>query len=97
MKSFEQIQQETAEIQFDFLLADLKTADTFLDIAGTTHNGETRARNLQNATAAYTAVERFFPRVRMTEQQSVELQEKLRLLKVRIQLAEHNRLPKNPR
>ena len=39
-----------------FLLADLDTALTFLDIAKTTTNEETRQRNFENARKAYDTV-----------------------------------------
>lgn len=92
MDNFEQLQQQTNEVQLDFLLADVRTAFTFLDIAETTRNTETRARNLQHATAAYAAVERFLPRVTMTGEQSADMQEKLRVLKQRIRSFENSSL-----
>lgn len=95
MKSFGQLHLETHEVQFDFLVADLRTAFTFLDVAKTTQNDETRTRNLQHATEAYAAVERFFPRVEMTEQQRSELQEKLRRLKERIHSFQDHGLHEN--
>ena len=84
MKTFAQIQQETQDIQFDFLMSDLDTAFTFLDIAQTTQNSETRARNLKHANVACAAVEGFSSRVKMTEQQCGQLDEKLHRLQERI-------------
>lgn len=84
MKSFDQLQQETNVLQIDFLLTDLTTALTFVDIAQTTSNCETRARNLGNASLAYKTLMHFLPRVTMTEEQSTELHSKMALLKERI-------------
>ena len=69
----------------DFLLTDLSAACTFLDIANTTQNSATRARNVQNATAAHDAVRRFMPRVPMSEQENGDLLAKLDRLEGRIQ------------
>lgn len=91
MKTFEQLQTETNAVQLGFLLSDLNAAFTFLDIAETTRNGDTRARNVQNATVAYDTIERFRPRVVVTEQQGAELQQQLNLLSRRIQAFKQRR------
>ena len=85
MKSFDQLQQETAALHVDFLFTDLNAASTFLDIAETTRNIETRARNVHNATIAHDAVLRFLPRVTMSARQNTDLKEKLDALLARIQ------------
>ena len=85
MKSFEELQQETRSIHFDFLVTDLNAAHTFLDVAHTTRSGETRERNLRHANAAYDTVMRFVPRVAMSEQQHAELHERLDQLKDRLE------------
>lgn len=72
MKTFAEIQQETRTVQYNFLIADLATGNTFLDVACTTHNPTTRARNIENARVAYTTVARFGGRLVMSlEQESV--------------------------
>lgn len=49
MKSFRELQQETNDLHLNFLVTDLSTAFTFLEVAQTTRNAETRARNIQHA------------------------------------------------
>ncbi len=77
MKNFDQLQQETQAAQFGFLITDADTALIFLDVARTTRNDETRARNRENAAVAYATVQKFRARVVTTEQQDAELDEKL--------------------
>ena len=89
MKKFEQLRKETSAIHLDFLLTDLGAASTFLDIAQTTQNCETRSRNVQNATDAHDAVLKFFPRVTMSVQQNADVQLKLDLLFARIRTFAH--------
>ena len=84
MKSFTQLQQETSAVQLDFLLTDVSAANTFLDVAGTTRDKATRNRNVQHAQEAYAMVCRMSDRVQKTAEQDAELQDRLDLLKARI-------------
>lgn len=84
MKSFADLERETAAVQLAFLLADLATANTFLDVAETTSDNVTRERNIGNANTAHEAVTRFFPRVTMTALQTTDVQDRLGLLRGRI-------------
>lgn len=90
MKSFRELQQETNDLHRNFLVTDLSTAFTFLEVAQTTRNAETRARNIQHARDAHAAVKRFLPRVAASELQRSELQQRLELLERRIAEMEHD-------
>lgn len=90
MKSFDQLQKETRAVQFNFLLADLATGNTFLDVADTTHNSETRVRNVHNAQVAYDTVDRLGKRLSMTAEQGLEFQGKLQALSKRLSTAERS-------
>ncbi len=84
MKSFSRLRDETTVVQFNFLITDIAVGQTFLDVAETTQNPTTRARNLQNANAAHAAVSRLSGRVSMTAAQGLEFDEKLKGLGDRI-------------
>ena len=77
MKSFDQLQGETHAIQFSFLMTDAKAALTFLDVARTTRDNETRMRNREHAAVAYAAVQKFRLKTVMTDEQSAELDAEL--------------------
>lgn len=85
MKSFAQLLQETSAVQLDFLLTDIAAANTFLDVANTTRDAETRTRNVQNGKEAYAVVHRMSGRVHINAEQTVDLENKLRLLKERLE------------
>ena len=51
----EQLSERT---QVEFIGTELKLASTFLDVAATTNNSETRARNIANAWKALTSAEK---------------------------------------
>ena len=84
MKSFAQLQEETRAAQLDFLVTDIGAANTFLDVAHTTRDAATRARNVQHATEAYTVVLRMSKRLRMNPVETGDMQKKLESLKVRL-------------
>ena len=71
----------------EFIIADLKLAFTFLEIARTSSVTETVRRNQKNARAAYHAVLRFLPRclpaLSAAERQTIE--DNLRKLKHRLE------------
>jgi hypothetical protein len=71
----------------EFLLADLDAALTFLDVAKTTTNEETRKRNFQNARHAYDTVVELMQKVTLNDEQNEEIQEKLTLLRTRLAAA----------
>ena len=68
-----------------FLLTDLETALTFLDVAQTSHDQETKQRNHKNAHVAYDTVIRLLPNVKPTAAQQQAIDEKLSLLKARLE------------
>ena len=84
MKSFSELQQHSSTLSYEFLILDIQTAGTFLDVAKTTRNEDTRSRNLSNAAKAYAAILRLHPGVFMTELQRAELQADLEALKARM-------------
>jgi hypothetical protein len=70
---------------FEFLLTDIDTALTFMDIAGTTDKADIRKRNYANAYKAYDAVRRFMQNPAINHGQRETLASKLSLLKSRLQ------------
>ena len=84
MKSFAQLQQETTAVQLDFLLTDISAANTFLDVAGTTRDAETRTRNVQHAKEAYAMVLRMSQRLNTVPEEAADVQNRLGLLKIRL-------------
>ena len=71
--------------QFKFLLADLDTALTFIDIANTTGNEEMRQRNSQNARCAYDTVLQLMQKVTLDDAQNEAIRKKLTLLRIRLE------------
>ena len=69
----------------DFLLVDLDIALTFMDVARTTEFRDTAERNHGNAKAAYNTVLAKLPEVRPTRAQRVQLEQKLAVLRGRLE------------
>jgi hypothetical protein len=69
----------------EFLLTDLETAFTFMDVAQTSGDQEVKQRNHTNARLAYDTVTRFLPKVKPTAAQQQAIDEKLTLLKARLE------------
>lgn len=88
MKSFDELQEETRVVQLEFLLTDIGAANTFLDVANTTRDAATRARNVQHANDAYSMVDRMAGKVRMGSADAENLQSKLEMLKNRLDAME---------
>ena len=77
MKPFVQLNDETNHAGVEFLFTELDSCDTFLNVADTTQQAETRARNHQNALAAYQSLLRYRPRVLFDSTQESEFETKL--------------------
>ena len=71
----------------EFLLTDLETALTFMDVAQTSRDQETKQRNHANAHSAYDTVIRLLPKLKPTVAQQQTIDEKLSLLKARLAAA----------
>ena len=69
----------------EFLLADLQTAHTFMDLAETTGNEETRKRNHRKARHAYDTVTQLLQKVKMHATQLQAIEDKLASLEKRLQ------------
>jgi hypothetical protein len=74
-----------SKVGFEFLLADLDTALTFLKVAESAIDADTRERNHANARRAYDTVVRLMQNLSLDDIQSEELAQKLALLKTRLQ------------
>ena len=68
-----------------FLLVDLDTALTFMDIAETTGNEETRQRNFENARYAYDSILRLMQKVTLDDAQNEAIRKKLTLVRTRLE------------
>ena len=84
MKSFVQLQQETHAVQLDFLLTDIGAANTFLDVAVTTRDPVSHARNVGHATEAYDLVLRMSERAHLSLEEAEDVRNRLALLKARL-------------
>ena len=82
--STEHPMEQFHRIGVQFLLADLATALTFLDVAQTTASEESRSRNLQNARRVYDTVMRLLPRISPSVEERAALEDKLAELKRRL-------------
>ena len=71
--------------QVTFLLVDLDTALTFMNIAETTGNEELRQRNIQNARNAYDTVLQSMQNVTLDDAQNKTIRKKLTVLRNRLQ------------
>lgn len=69
--------QQTNQIGIDFLLTDLNTGLTFLQVADVTSSPESRTRNLDNAYEVYRTVTRLLPRVVISPGERLQIQKKL--------------------
>ena len=72
---------------FEFLLTDIDTALTFMDVAESTGKAEIRNRNYANARRAYDTVLRFMQNLAIADDQRKKLASKLNILKSRLQNA----------
>ena len=70
---------------FEFLLTDLDTGLTFMDVADSTRNMAVRRRNHANARRAYDSVVRFMRNLSLDDTQRKALAERLALLKSRLE------------
>ena len=70
---------------FEFLLTDIDTALTFMDVAESTDKADIRKRNYANARRAYDTVVRLMQNLSLDDTEEAELAEKLALLKLRLQ------------
>ncbi len=88
MKSFDELKKETQVVQLSFLLTDIGAANTFLEVANTTRNAATRARNVQHANEAYSMVARMAEKLQVSSEDAEDLQSRLEMLKKRLDAME---------
>ena len=79
-----QLLEESHRIGVQFLLADLTTAFTFLDVSEVTEIEESRKRNLQKARYVYDTVLRLLPKVAPSTKEHAVLEDKLAELRRRL-------------
>lgn len=84
VSSTTQLIQQAHRIGMKFLLVDLATALTFLDLSETTQSDETRTRNRQNASVAYDTVLRLLPRLKSSAEERSAVEAKLTELRSRL-------------
>ena len=73
-----------SETTLAFLLIELDTARTFLDLADTTTIGETARSNYWNELDVYDTIMRLLQRVTLDHEQSQTIEEKLAKLRARL-------------
>jgi hypothetical protein len=79
-----QLLEESHRIGVQFLLADLATALTFLDVSEVTELEESRKRNLERARYVYDTVMRLMPKVAPSTEELAALEGKLAELRRRL-------------
>ena len=83
----ERFRSSVSRNAFEFLLTDIDTALTFMDVAESTDKADIRKRNYANARKAYDTVLRFMQNQPIDDDQREKLASKLTLLKSRLQNA----------
>ncbi|HZP04368.1 MAG TPA: hypothetical protein VFB43_05660 [Terracidiphilus sp.] len=73
LNSRREVVSQSNQVGIEFLLVDLRTAFTFLDIAEITAVEETRARNLAHVRRVYATLLRFSPKIAPSPRQAAEL------------------------
>lgn len=84
MEPFAKLREEANLAAADFVLTELDTGITFLDVADTTAVEESRLRNRENANTAYETVLRYRDRVLFNEVQQSEYDTKFNELQNRL-------------
>ena len=77
--------RQSNQIGVDFLLTDLETGHTFLDIADLTEAPQTYSRNHERAREAYFTVLRLLPRVTPDTDEKDRIQQRLAQLRKRLE------------
>lgn len=78
---------ETNRIGVQYLLVEVQTGLTFLNVADTTELPENRARNLQNALKAYQSVQRMLSQVTLLPEEKLALDSAMEELRSRLNKA----------
>jgi hypothetical protein len=73
-KSFSQLREDANETGVQFLLTEVDTGLTFLEVASVTNSDETRKRNYKNARLAYDTVVRLKTRLLLTGAQRNQIE-----------------------
>ena len=79
--------ERSNKIGVEFLLTDLNTGLTFVEVALTTNSPVNRNRNIESAVEVYRTVTRLLPRVVPTPLEQMEIEQKLEDLRLRIREA----------
>jgi len=85
MGSFSRLREESNKVGAEFLVIELDTALTFLDVAETTTSEESRIRNRKNAEVAYKTALRMAPRVMLVAPQKEAVNERIAKIKSRLE------------
>jgi hypothetical protein len=82
--SIHQVLEKSHRVGVEFLLTDMRTGMTFLDIAEVTQSSEVRDRNRRNARLAYDTVVRIMSRLSPTAEERSNLENGLSELRQRL-------------
>jgi hypothetical protein len=85
--SLEERLSEANQRGVDFLLTELDSALTFMDISKTSNSVQTVERNHRHACEAYQVVLRYLPKLKLEKAQRLAIDEKLALVKERLRAA----------
>lgn len=84
MEPFSRIIEQSNQAGVGFLMVELDSALTFLEVAGTTSNPNIASRNRDHAHEAYVTILRYADRVRLENEDKAVFEEKFSLLRQRL-------------
>lgn len=87
MKSIQELQAQSNQANVNLLFTDAEMALTFLDLARTSQDEKLKLRRMHEAGKAYTFIQRRIPTLRLTPDETIALNKKMALLKLRLTLA----------
>jgi hypothetical protein len=79
--------EESNQVGIAFLLTDLKTIATLLNISDVAADEGTCQRNLLQARKGYRAILRHFPRVKPSPEERLEMEDRIAAIKLRLENA----------
>lgn len=88
VSKYSRLLDETNRIGVQYLLIEVQTGLTFLNVADTTERAESRARNLQNALKAYQSVQHMLSQVTLLPEEKLALESGMEELKARLNKAD---------
>jgi len=84
VRSTYSVLDDSNRVGIEFLLVEVRTGLTFLDLADSTESEKDRRRSLENARAIYRRVMKLLPHVSLSPPEGNELRDKLNAIRERL-------------